>query len=360
MRQKSDPGPKTGATTQNHHTSSHHEVDRRSTFDFTARISAVAAVAWRYKAAAKQQAQHGIIDWATFRRFCAEVDRITRARLTKVQATVDQHIATAPSDTWEGTRALMRAPRRKPRKGQGSRTEGDVKDCRLDHEYRQRRDAAIRGSLRCSPLLTTEEHAQRLGLAPEIVTEIRKSEESGESEKIRRRNLVADALRQTPHLTDRELGRRCGVDHKTIAAHRRRMISAAEIIDSQHRVDPRSGKRSQPAHRVNRRTKSWDVENFLIDFVAANADERGEVAARDCIRAAEAAGIPESALTKARFINRDLIGSRKAGRRDGWVWYPITALYQDSSRAESSFSGFGERFEPNPADWPQVAAVVGW
>lgn len=103
------------------------------------------------------------------------------------------------------------------------------------------------------------------------------------------------------------------------------------------------------------------VEAFILAFIAANTDERGEISARACIDAAEAAGIPEKAVTKARFINRDRIGSRKAGRRDGWVWYPLTDLYQDSTRTESSSCGFGVWHEPIPADWfSDDDLVAGW
>ena len=41
----------------------------------------IAEVAWRYKDAAKEQARRGIISWKVYREYCAEVDRIKRARL---------------------------------------------------------------------------------------------------------------------------------------------------------------------------------------------------------------------------------------------------------------------------------------
>lgn len=103
------------------------------------------------------------------------------------------------------------------------------------------------------------------------------------------------------------------------------------------------------------RTKSVRTmaEDFLFGYIADNVDERGEVSARACIAAAEEHGIPETAITKARFINRELIGSYKAGRRDGWIWYPLFRVYQDcTAEPESSVSDLEWR-EPTSTTGPR-------
>lgn len=70
-------------------------------------------------------------------------------------------------------------------------------------------------------------------------------------------------------------------------------------------------------------------DRFIIEYIAANADERGEVASRACIAAGEEAGFTERAIVKARHQARSKIGTRKAGwrfdgvpgRGSGWIWY---------------------------------------
>lgn len=44
--------------------------------------SGFVALTWLYKDAAREQARRGAITWAEFREFCAEVNRIKRARLS--------------------------------------------------------------------------------------------------------------------------------------------------------------------------------------------------------------------------------------------------------------------------------------
>ena len=49
--------------------------------DSLALSAPIVTVAWRYKDAAKEQARRGVISWKVYREYCAEVDRIKRARL---------------------------------------------------------------------------------------------------------------------------------------------------------------------------------------------------------------------------------------------------------------------------------------
>jgi hypothetical protein len=84
------------------------------------------------------------------------------------------------------------------------------------------------------------------------------------------------------------------------------------------------------------------VEDFIVNYVVQNCDdERNEVRADECIRAAAWEGYTEAAVIKARHRIRHRIGSRKASRRwddrsDGNIWYPLfdLRLLGDSKPAE--------------------------
>lgn len=158
----------------------------------------IATVANRHKRAAREQARRGLITWDQFRRFCAEVDRIKRDRQRLARDRVG-----APSDadikeynTQRATAALMR----------DHTGRSNENDCHIDRSARKNTRAA-------------------------------------------RRAAVVDSVRNAPELSDREHGRRVGVDHKTVAAVRSRLIESGEIPHFIRRVDPRTGNQSQPAVR---------------------------------------------------------------------------------------------------------------
>lgn len=64
-----------------------------------------------------------------------------------------------------------------------------------------------------------------------------------------RRALVAESIKVDPQLSDREHGRRTGVNDKTAGSVRRDLEKSAEIPHFSERVDPRTGNRSQPASK---------------------------------------------------------------------------------------------------------------
>jgi hypothetical protein len=152
--------------------------------------TAIVTVGWRFKDRAKELARQGAISWAQFRAYCDEVDRIKRARLNAARPGI--RLVAAQPDPLTATAAMMR-----------SRHTGNTNDTRLDRPR------------------TSNAEAKRAELATSL--------------------LLA------PELSDREHGRRCGADHKTVAAARRRLQESGEIPHFLRRVDPRTGKQSQPA-----------------------------------------------------------------------------------------------------------------
>jgi ParB-like chromosome segregation protein Spo0J len=66
--------------------------------------------------------------------------------------------------------------------------------------------------------------------------------------RVQKRQLTAVSLRADPQLSDREHGRRCGVDHKTAAAVRSKLESTGEIPQSAARTsqDGRTRPATQP------------------------------------------------------------------------------------------------------------------
>jgi hypothetical protein len=154
-------------------------------------------VAWRYKDAAKHQARQGIISWATYRAYCADVDRIKRARLTEAReaARIPDDATVRRSRDVAATSALMKC----------RHTTGN-KDTHLDRQRRNNVRAA-------------------------------------------RQAEVVASLRAAPELSDREHARRIGVDHKTVASVRQRMQESGEIPHFLRRKDPRTDRLSQPSTR---------------------------------------------------------------------------------------------------------------
>jgi len=163
----------------------------------------ITALAWRYKDAAKDQAHDGLIPWAAYRQYCTEVDRIKRDRLRTAESAA--HVPSSRGNMrlgnqYAATAALMR-----------SRHTGDERETHID-----------RAKAHC---------------------------------RVSRRLAVATALHDAPELSDRELARRVGVDHKTVAAARSRLQKSGEIPHFLKRVDPRTGNLSQPSS--NRRLVRW-------------------------------------------------------------------------------------------------------
>lgn len=64
-----------------------------------------------------------------------------------------------------------------------------------------------------------------------------------------KRELTAASIRLEPQLSNREHGRRTGVDDKTAASVRSELEESAEIPHFSERIDPRTGNASQPAYR---------------------------------------------------------------------------------------------------------------
>lgn len=178
----------------------HHQAGH---LDYIARSARIAALAWRYKDAARAQAQKGIIAWAQYRAYCAQVDRITRARLRAAMEAerIPNGAEVRRSGELAATAALMK-----------SRHTGNERDTHLDKRAK--------------------------------------------SPRAQRQAMVVEALRAEPQLSDREHARRLGVSDKTVGSARRRLEQSAEIPHFLRRVDPRSGRMSQPSTRCAQRTSA--------------------------------------------------------------------------------------------------------
>jgi hypothetical protein len=173
--------------------------------------SVIVAVAWRYKDAAKEQARRGLISWSAYRQYCADVDRIKRARLRAAEDAARLPV----------TAANMSA---------------------------RNRELVIAGLMR-------DRHTGNLGY-----TYTDRERESAENTRAFRRAVVAASLRAAPELSDREHARRTGATDKTVGSVRRDLEESAEIPHFLRRVDPRTGKQSQPSHRRARRTAPFAVK----------------------------------------------------------------------------------------------------
>lgn len=67
-----------------------------------------------------------------------------------------------------------------------------------------------------------------------------------------KRRLLEESLRADPQLSNREHGRRVGVNHETAGAARGDLEESGGIRHFDRRVDPRSGEQSQPASKPPR------------------------------------------------------------------------------------------------------------
>lgn len=79
-----------------------------------------------------------------------------------------------------------------------------------------------------------------------------------------RRAIIAESLRADPELSNREHGRRVGVDDKTVGAVRRELESTAEIPQSDVRVsaDGRERPATQPERPVTKMTDTHKEETY--------------------------------------------------------------------------------------------------
>lgn len=64
-----------------------------------------------------------------------------------------------------------------------------------------------------------------------------------------RRELIAESIKADPQLSNRQHAERTGVDHKTVGSVRTGLEESGEIPHFEKRLDPRTGKLSQPASR---------------------------------------------------------------------------------------------------------------
>jgi N6-adenosine-specific RNA methylase IME4 len=64
-----------------------------------------------------------------------------------------------------------------------------------------------------------------------------------------KRALIAQQLRETPQLSNRQIARDLGCDDKTVSTVREMLEESAEIPHFSERIDPRTGNASQPAER---------------------------------------------------------------------------------------------------------------
>lgn len=84
-----------------------------------------------------------------------------------------------------------------------------------------------------------------------------------------KRAVVAESIKADPQLSDREHGRRTGVDHKTAAGVRESLTESGEIPHFSERVDPRTGNASQPAtkprHEITLTDEDGDDIGSMVD-----------------------------------------------------------------------------------------------
>jgi hypothetical protein len=64
-----------------------------------------------------------------------------------------------------------------------------------------------------------------------------------------KRALVAEAVQADPQLTDREHARRTGVSHVMVGKIRDELVESGQVDHFSERLDPRTGKASQPASK---------------------------------------------------------------------------------------------------------------
>jgi hypothetical protein len=115
-----------------------------------------------------------------------------------------------------------------------------------------------------------------------------------------KRELVVEELRTNPNRSDREIGRICSVDHKTVAAHRKRLGIAAPLGTNSPPLSP-SGVTLDPAlfPILNAATRTGEKK-----FNPFDPDD-------DCLVAPERLGL-------ACFVNtRDNIVIANGNVRDG-------------------------------------------
>jgi hypothetical protein len=69
--------------------------------------------------------------------------------------------------------------------------------------------------------------------------------------------------------------------------------------------------------------KLSEVEHFIILYIRVYGNDSGEVSAREVLTEGVKAGFSENELKKARSAMKHRVGTRKAGKDAGWVWYLV-------------------------------------
>jgi hypothetical protein len=67
--------------------------------------------------------------------------------------------------------------------------------------------------------------------------------------------------------------------------------------------------------------KLTEQQEFILMYVEAYGDERGEVPSRDVITQSEKEGYTQRDLVKARLSIGDRVQTRKVGKEGGWNWF---------------------------------------
>ncbi|WP_368681897.1 AAA family ATPase [Mycobacterium intracellulare] len=65
------------------------------------------------------------------------------------------------------------------------------------------------------------------------------------------------------------------------------------------------------------------AQEFIVTYIGAYANERGQVPSRDVLAQGEQEGYSRSELIKARSNMGDRVGTRKVGKDGGWNWFLV-------------------------------------
>ncbi|MFT4086157.1 MAG: ParB/RepB/Spo0J family partition protein [Gordonia sp. (in: high G+C Gram-positive bacteria)] len=91
-----------------------------------------------------------------------------------------------------------------------------------------------------------------------------------------KRQIVAESIKADPQLSDREHGRRTGVDHKTAATVRDDLAESGEIPHFSERIDPRTGNASQPASKPRPEPTAEPGQDWIDEALADGRDSDGD------------------------------------------------------------------------------------
>ncbi len=112
-----------------------------------------------------------------------------------------------------------------------------------------------------------------------------------------KRALIADQLRETPTISSRALASRVGVDHKTVAAVRAKLVDGGEIPHHDE-VEGRDGVR-QPARKTIRTAFIPEPDNRREQLKVAKIIRAGEQKVRHAVRLAHMDMIAEKGAASA-------------------------------------------------------------